>query len=136
MSATLADPVRMIQMGAPHLISSDEDLESYTNALFDLTAKEEPTVDEIEAINLLSMLVERYEAERFPIPDVSAHDMLRYLMDLKQVPPHDLIPLLGGEPTASMILNGTQTLTIGNVAALSSFFRVSPAVFIPAKASS
>ena len=77
MSATLADPVRMIQMGAPHIISSDEELEAYTTALFDLTAKEDPTVDEIDAINLLSMLVERYEAERFPIPDVSAHDMLR-----------------------------------------------------------
>ena len=132
MSTTLADPVRMIQMGAPHLIASDQDLEIYTNALFDLTSKENPTADEIDAINLLSMLVERYQAERFPVPDVTAHEMLRYLMNLRQIGPEEMTSLLGGDAAASMILNGTQPLTLTHLSQVSSLLGVSPTVFLPA----
>jgi hypothetical protein len=37
-------------MGAPRLIESDVELDIYTKSLFDLTAKEDPTGDEIDVI--------------------------------------------------------------------------------------
>jgi HTH-type transcriptional regulator/antitoxin HigA len=37
MSTILANPAKMIERGAPHLIHSDEELEVYTRALFQLT---------------------------------------------------------------------------------------------------
>jgi HTH-type transcriptional regulator/antitoxin HigA len=133
MSATLADPVRMIQMGAPRLIESDQELEVHTRALFELTAKTDPSADEIDAINLLSTLVQHYEAERFPVPDVPAADMLRYLMELKGLTQADLVPVLGSQPLVSLLLSGARNLTVQHIAALSDLFQVSPSVFFPAQ---
>ena len=45
-----------------------QNLEAYTDALFKLTAKENPTSDEEETIELLTWLVERYEDEHYPVP--------------------------------------------------------------------
>jgi HTH-type transcriptional regulator/antitoxin HigA len=53
----------MIAHGAPHVIHNDAELEVYTDALFRLTALESPSGSEVEAIELLTLLVERYEQE-------------------------------------------------------------------------
>jgi HTH-type transcriptional regulator/antitoxin HigA len=52
MSKVLANPAKMISQGAPHIIHNDEELEVYTEALFKLTALQNPTPDEEEAIEL------------------------------------------------------------------------------------
>jgi HTH-type transcriptional regulator/antitoxin HigA len=57
----------MIRLGAPRVIHNDEELAEYTEALFELTAKPNPTADEEAAIELMTLLVERYEQERSPI---------------------------------------------------------------------
>jgi len=49
----------MIAKGAPHVIHNDQELEAYTDALFQLTALENPSRSELEAIELLTLLVER-----------------------------------------------------------------------------
>src|SRR2546429_2982604 len=43
MNTVLADPAKMIAKGAPHVIHNDKELEVYTNALFQLTALEDPS---------------------------------------------------------------------------------------------
>jgi hypothetical protein len=48
-------------------IHNDKELEAYTNALFQLTALENPSASEVEAIELLTLLVERYEEAHYPI---------------------------------------------------------------------
>ena len=68
MSTTLlANPAKMIAKGAPHVIHNDEELEAYTNALFRLTALENPSPSELEAIELLTSLVERYEETHYSL---------------------------------------------------------------------
>lgn len=57
----LANPVKMIARGAPHLIHDDRELDAYTSALFELTALENPSPDEVDAMELLTLLIERYE---------------------------------------------------------------------------
>jgi len=70
MSTVLADPAEMIAHGAPRVIHNDAELEMYTDALFRLTALESPSASEVEAIELLTLLVERYEQEHYSIPKV------------------------------------------------------------------
>ena len=65
MKTAFADPVKMIQKGAPRLIGNDEELAGCTAELFALTGKEKTTPEEDEAIELLTLLIEHYEAERF-----------------------------------------------------------------------
>lgn len=68
MSTTLANPAEMIMHGAPRIIHTESELEEYTAALFRLTALEEPTAAELEAIELLTLLVELYEEEHSRSP--------------------------------------------------------------------
>lgn len=41
--SALANSVEMVKSGAPRIIRNDEELREYTDALFRLTAKSEPT---------------------------------------------------------------------------------------------
>ena len=129
MSTGLANPADMIRQGAPHLIHSDEELAEYTEALFELTAKSDPTPEEEEAIELLTLLIERYEAEHYPVPDADPVDVLRFLLDRNGLSQRDIAPELGSESTVSLVLSGKRRLNRDHIARLSQRFHVSPAVF-------
>jgi HTH-type transcriptional regulator / antitoxin HigA len=130
MSTLLANPAEMIRRGAPHIIHSDEALAEYTVQLFDLTAKSETTPDEDEAIELLTLLIERYEAERFPMPPAAdAVTVLRFLMESHGLSQKDLIPEFGVESTVSLVLSGKRQMNRDHIERLSERFHVSPAVF-------
>jgi hypothetical protein len=58
----------------PHVIHNDAELEAYTDSLFRLTARENPSPAEDEAIELLTLLVERYEQEHYSIPAADRAD--------------------------------------------------------------
>jgi HTH-type transcriptional regulator/antitoxin HigA len=131
MSTVLANPVDMIRQGAPHIIHSDDELAEYTAALFDLTAKSDPTPEEEEAIELLTLLVDRYETQRYPLPDVEPAEMLRFLLDQNGLSQRDVAAELGSESTVSLVLSGRRPLNRDHIARLSERFHVSPAVFFP-----
>ena len=99
MSTTLANPAEMIRRGAPRLIHSDTELAEYTDALFELTAKADPTPEEEEAIELITLLVERYEAERYSIPEAEPVDVLRFLLERNSLSQRDIAEELGSEST-------------------------------------
>lgn len=61
MSTAMANPAAMMKQGAPHVIHTDKELTEYTKALFELTTKSHPTPEEVKAIELLTLLIERYE---------------------------------------------------------------------------
>lgn len=134
MSTALANPVEMIRKGAPRLIRNDKELGQYTRTLFELTAKPNPTRAEREAIDLITLLVDRYESEKYPIPDAEPVDVLRFLLDSNGLTQRDIAPELGSEATVSLVLSGKRQLNRDHIARLSCRFRVSPAVFFPSPA--
>src|SRR6202167_6762358 len=101
MSTVLANPAEMIAHGAPRLIHKDAGLEAYTNALFELTALESPSSSEVEAIELLTLLVERYEQEHYSIPAADPVSVVRLLIEQQNLTQRDLIPLFGSESAVS-----------------------------------
>jgi HTH-type transcriptional regulator/antitoxin HigA len=131
MSTFLANPVEMIARGAPRVIHTDEELAEYTEALFHLTAIEEPTRDQIEAVNLLSLLVSSYEDEHFPLPKSTPERIVRYLMEQQGLKQRDLVPEFGNESAVSMFLSGQRELTVKQIVGLSQRFRLPAEVFLP-----
>jgi len=119
----------MIRQGAPRLIHTDEELAEYTSTLFELTAKPNPTPDEEEAIELMTLLVERYEQEHYPIPETEPAEVLRFLLEQNGLSQRDIAPELGSESTVSLVLSGKRQLNRDHIARLSKRFNVSPAVF-------
>jgi HTH-type transcriptional regulator/antitoxin HigA len=129
MSTVLANPAEMIHRGAPHLIHNDDELTEYTRALFGLTGKKKTTRDEDAAIELLTLLIERYEMERYPIPEADSVAVLRFMMDKHGLQQKDLIAEFGVESTVSLVLSGKRQMNRAHIAALAERFKVSPAVF-------
>jgi len=130
-AAVLANPAKMIAKGAPRIIHSDKELEAYTDALFKLTALENPTSDEEEAIELLTLLVLRYETEHYPIPKASPVSVVRHLIEHGNLTQPDLIPQFGSESAVSMFLSGQRGLTVEQIRKLCARFKLSADVFIP-----
>lgn len=129
MSTVLANPTDMIRKGAPHLIHSDEELAIYTEALFDLTAQSDLTPEGEEAIELLTLLVDRYESQRYPVPDAEPVEVLRFLLDQNGLSQRDIAIELGSESTVSLVLSGKRQLNRDHIARLSARFHVAPSVF-------
>jgi len=132
MSTALQNPTEMIRRGAPRLIHNDKELAEYTKALFALTAKPRLTLADEEAIELMTLLVERYEQERYPIPAAEPADVLRFLLQQTGLSQRDIAPELGSETTVSLVLSGKRQLNRDHIARLSRRFNVSPAVFFAA----
>jgi len=130
MNTVLADPAKMIEKGAPHVIHNDKQLKVYTDALLQLTALEDPSSAEVEAIELLTLLVERYEQAHYAIPHADAVSVVRFLIEQQGLTQRDLTPEFGSESAVSMFLAGQRKLTLEQVRKLSSRFKLPADVFM------
>ena len=133
MSTVLGNPAEMIAHGTPRVIHTDAELETYTQALFQLTALENPSSSEVEAIELLTLLVERYEEEHYSVPKANPVAIVRFLLKQQHLTQRDLIPQFGSESAVSMFLTGRRNLTVEQVQKLSTRFELSADVFSPKK---
>jgi HTH-type transcriptional regulator / antitoxin HigA len=131
MSTALANPAEMIAHGAPRVIHNDDELEAYTDALFQLTALDNPSRAQMEAIELLTLLVERYEQEHYPIPAADPVSVVRFLIEKQNLTQRDLIPQFGSESAVSMFMTGQRNLTLKQVRKLSVRFKLPADSFIP-----
>jgi HTH-type transcriptional regulator/antitoxin HigA len=132
MAAVLANQAEMIERGAPHLIHSEEQLAAYTRALYQLTSEQNSTAAQSEAIELLTLLIERYEGELYSVPNASPAEVLRFLLDRHGLRQRDIAIELEGESVVSEVLAGKRKLNAAHIEQLSKRFSVSPAVFFPA----
>ena len=127
----MKDPAKMIAKGAPHVIHNDAELQSYTDALFKLTALEKPSPSEMEAIELLTLLIERYEDEHYSIPAADPVSVVRFLLEHGNLTQRSLVPEFGSESAVSMFLSGQRDLTMKQVQKLCARFRIGSDAFIP-----
>ena len=120
----------MIAKGAQRVIHNDAELEAYTKALFQLTALEKPSPAEADAIELLTLLIERYEETHYSIPAADPVAVVRFLIERQGLAQRDLIPQFGSESAVSMFLARQRKLTLEQVRKLSSRFKLPADVFI------
>ena len=120
----------MIATRAPRVIHNDAELQAYTEALFKLTALENPSPSEEEAIELLSLLVKRYEEEQYAVPASDPVSVVRFLIAHGDLTQRDLIPEFGSESAVSMFLSGQRKLTLEQVRKLCVRFKLAADVFV------
>ena len=80
-------------------------------------------------LDTLATLIHAYEEEHYPIPESTAADVLRFLMEEHGLTQSDL-PEVGSQGVVSEILNGKRELNVRQIRALAERFGVSTAVFI------
>jgi len=116
-------------IAAPKVITSDAQNERYIAALLELEKKERLSAKEKEFAELLTVLIEAYEDEHYPIRATSPVEVLVHLMEANNLKQKDLAPLLGSESVVSEVLRGKRELNKHHIERLSKRFGVSPAVF-------
>jgi HTH-type transcriptional regulator/antitoxin HigA len=96
------------------LIKSEEEYEKVLARISDLMDAEENT-PEMEELELLSVLVEKYEEENYPLPDPDPVDVIQHYLEQRGLKAKDLVGILGDKTTVSKILKKERKLNLGMV---------------------
>ena len=114
------------------VIRNEDEYDQAIDTLNDLSDRgADRTPDETEYLLALAVFVEKYEDEHDPIPPASGADMLRALMEARQIARNDVAASTGlAVSTISDLLAGKRKLTLEHVERLALFFQVKPSFFI------
>jgi HTH-type transcriptional regulator/antitoxin HigA len=106
-------------MMQPRVIKSDAEHAAALARLDELMAADPaPGTDESDELELLSLLVERYEDGRFPLDLPDPVDAIRFRMQEEGLRPRDLAPYFGGASKVSEVLARKRPLTLKMMRAL------------------
>ena len=111
-------------------VRTEAELDAATAVIHELIDQETRSVAEDDYLDVLSRLVEEYEAEHYPVEAVPDAEMLAYLMELQGRTQTDVAK--GAKiaaSTVSEVLSGKRTLNRGQIGKLARYFRVGPGVF-------
>ena len=114
---------------APRAITSETQYDDYVSALHNLVMRGNHNATERQVIELLTILIEKYDDEHHVIENATPVQVLRTLLEANNLKQKDLVPLIGNESVVSMIFHGKRSLTVGHIEKLSKRFKVSPEVF-------
>jgi HTH-type transcriptional regulator/antitoxin HigA len=114
-------------------IRTDRELARATELADELFDRPQLLAEEEQFLDVLCDLIEAYEEEHCPIPDVSAAAMLRFLIDRRGVTQQTVARDTGvANSTITALLSGERELTRKHIEAFALYFGVEPAVFLPA----
>lgn len=116
-------PLRPLRSGA--------DLDAAVAVIDRLIDQPKLSAPEQDYLDVLSDLVEAYEAQAVPIQPASDAELLRFLIEQKQVTQANVASAAGiAESTISAILSGKRKVNRAQITKLARYFHVEPAVFL------
>jgi len=80
--------------------------------------------NEGEEIQLLSLLVEKFEQEHYPIKAPSPIDAIKFRMEQMNLTQTDIAPLFGGKTRVSEVLHGKRSLTLKMITLLNRYLGI------------
>lgn len=114
----------------PRAIHNDREHRRYLARVEELLDRKKRSVAEERYLELLTVLIERYEDEHHAIVAPDPLAALRELMLAKGISQADLSQLLGSSGIASEVLSGKRALSKMHIKKLSEIFNVSTDLFI------
>lgn len=90
--------------------------------LFDLNPQQGSV--ENDELDVLALLIEQYEMEKFPIDRPTAIEAIKFRMDQQGLKPKDLIPYIGSAPKVSEILNNKRSLSLSMIRKLNDGLKI------------
>ncbi|MGH9453549.1 MAG: helix-turn-helix domain-containing protein, partial [Terriglobia bacterium] len=110
----------------PHAIKDEDEYDRVVTEVGRLMARREKNLspEENSLLEILSILVEEYGRENYPLSPSQPHRMLEFLMKQRGLEPHDLWPVLGSKSRVSEILSGKRAISKAQAKKLAEFFHV------------
>jgi HTH-type transcriptional regulator/antitoxin HigA len=123
--------LKLLKQFPPHPIKSEADLEAVQTVIDGLLDAEQLTSDQQDYLDVLGTLVQAYEDQQVPIPDLYGVDLLKALIAEFGFCQKDLVPIFKTESIVSAVLSGQRNLTFAHIEKLGQLFQISPAAFFP-----
>ena len=120
---------KLLQKTLPGVIKSDEQNERYIRMLETLTDRDHLSAEEQNLVELLTLLIEKYEEQHYTLKRVSPVAALRQLMEANGLKQKDLLDIFRSEGITSEVLRGKRELSKEHIRRLSKRFHVSPELF-------
>src|SRR5665647_137688 len=77
-----------------------------------------------EELELLSLLVEKYEQEHYPINAPNPIEAIKFRMEQMNLKQADIAPLFGGKTRISEVMNGKRPLTLKMITLLHKYLEI------------
>jgi HTH-type transcriptional regulator/antitoxin HigA len=129
MSAPATDYGSLLSETKPEVIHDEGQNDMFVARLEELTSKQVVTPAEEKLIELLTVLIENFEAQHYPVQGSGPLDVIRHLLEENHLRQKDLVDVFGTESIVSDVLNGKRDLAKDHIRKLSERFGVSPALF-------
>ena len=124
----------LLMQTLPAVISSEEELDRLTAEVDRLLSKgikeNSLSPEEEKLLDLLAVLIESYEDEHYPMPEASPNDVLKFLMEDRELKQKDLVHIFGSTGITSEVVNGKRSISKAQAKKLAEFFKVSVELFI------
>lgn len=111
----------VLDFPTPHVLRSRDDYDAAVaeiDRLLDVNPQ--AGAPEYDRLELLSLLVEDYEARHYPIDDsnLTPQDVVDFVLEQRGMTRAELAPLMGGRSRVSDFFNGRRALSKGQIEAL------------------
>jgi len=110
------------------VIKTEIEYESACQRIYELMhASEKPAVPGTsiaEELDLLSLLVEKYEREHYPIQAPDPVEAIRFRMEQMNLKQKDIAPLFGGKTRVSEVLNKKRPLSVKTIILLNRYLGI------------
>jgi HTH-type transcriptional regulator/antitoxin HigA len=121
---------QLLRRTLPHVIRTDEEHDRLANELLRLDERENPSVEERELAELLTVLIDDYEERRYPIRKAEPRQTLRHLMEARGLTQKDLWKVFASKGITSEVFHGKRAVSKAQAKRLATFFHVSAELFI------
>lgn len=88
------------------------------------------TDDLIDYLDVLAILIDNYENEKYPIEDADPVDIMKFLMEGKNIKQTELAKAFGSQSVVSEVLNKKRGLTLKYIYGMADIFNVKPQIFV------
>ena len=123
--------LELLKQYPPRPIHNEEDLEMMQEVINRLLDKPQLTAEEREYLNVLGSLIYEYEENQEPIPDIYGLELLKFILEERNLQKQDLLSIFESKSTLDDIFDGLQELTPIYIQKLANFLNISPDLFFP-----
>jgi len=121
---------KLLAKALPRPIRTEEENRRMTELLLKLDEREDLSAEEEQLAEMLTILIEDFEARHYPLPPVSPREALKALMEERGLRHSHIWPVMGNKGVASEILNGKRSISKAQAKKLAEFFRVPVELFL------
>lgn len=114
----------------PKAIANEEENAAALALAEELEHRSPRSPEEEALLNLLTILIERFEEEHYPIPEGTPQSILLHLLEARELKQEALVGLLGSRGVVSEIVNGKRGIGKNQAKVLAEFFHVDVSLFI------